>query len=120
MKVEFFKDRTGCFKPELYFKFDGYVYQVFDELTPEQIEDIFEHIKRFPEAKPALMLLSKHFPGNKRAIVRQFIECNWLEMDDKIDITNTRLNYEYVPCPLRASGTCPYNEAICMNKNFHS
>ena len=85
MNIEFFKDRTGCFKPVLYFKFAGQGYSTFEDLTPEQIEVIFFHICEFPEAKKALLSLSRHFPGNKPAILRQFIECNWLEMDDKID-----------------------------------
>jgi hypothetical protein len=120
MKIEFFKDRSGCFKPVLYFKFEGQVYETFDKLTPEQVEVIFSHLLGFPEAKTALLQLSKHYPGNKPAILRQFIECNWLEMDDKVDITERRLNYEYVPCPMRGANTCPYNECICMIKNYQS
>lgn len=118
MKVEFYKDHTGTFKPAIYFKFEGSDFQEFDKLTPEEIESVFEHISKFDEAKKALLQLSRFFPGNKKQILKQFISCNWLELDDMIDITNTRLNYEFVPCPRRSAGTCEFGAAICMKNHF--
>lgn len=114
MRIEFYKDRTGVFKPVIYFKFDGQIWEPFENLTPEQIEIIFFRVCEFHEAKRALLSLSKFFPGDKRSILRQFIECNWLELDDRIDITDAALNYEYVPCPRRNAGTCEWGAEICM------
>lgn len=118
MRIEFFKDHTGTFKPVIYFKFEGSPFQEFDKLTPEEIESIFEHICKFEEAKKALLQLSRFFPGDKRQILRQFISCNWLELDDHIDITDSKLNYEYVPCPRRSAGTCEFGASICMKYHF--
>lgn len=118
MKIEFYKDHSGTFRPVIYFRFEGQVWEAFDTLTPEQIEQVFFHICKFDEAKKALLHLSKFFPGDKKQILRQFIECNWLELDDHIDITDTRLNYEYVPCPRRSAGTCEFGAAICMKNHF--
>ncbi len=118
MKIEFYKDHTGTFKPVLYFKFEGANFEDFDKLTPEEIETIFDHICKFDEAKKALLHLSRFFPGNKKQILLQFISCNWLELDDMVDITDTRLNYEFVPCPRRSAGTCEFGCKICMKNHF--
>lgn len=114
MKIEFYKDHSGCFKAVLYFRFEGQLWEEFDKLTPEQTEIVFSHLLKFEEAKRAMLILSKTFPGDKKSILRQFIGCNWLELDDHIDITDSKLNYEYVPCPMRNAGTCPWNYAICQ------
>jgi len=84
MKIEFLKDRKGVLKPVIYFKFIGQTFDTIETLTPEQFEAIFDQVNKHPEAHMALISLSKHFPGDKRKILSQFIECNWAELDDKV------------------------------------
>ncbi len=108
MKVEFYLDFTGTFKKVIYVKLGRDAWTEFDKLTPEHIEEIFTLLCRFPGAKESLLYLSKFFPGNKRAILEQFIKCNWTVLNKPWDITDERLNFEDVQCPFKGGGNCPF------------
>ena len=109
MKVEFFLDKTGAVKRELYFKMgENGEWLKYDLLTDIQIESIFDLMKSHPNAFEALMKLS-HFISGRRDILKQFILCNWTSMDRHWDISDNQFRFETVDCPFKSSSNCPYN-----------
>ncbi|MCK4664738.1 MAG: hypothetical protein KAT68_17845 [Bacteroidales bacterium] len=117
-EYEFFQDRTGCFTPDIYQLFFGEgESRKFKEFDEREVQEIFDHLLKFPEARTSLMVLRNHFK-TKREILRQFIKCNWAIIDNKLDITQSKLNYEFVDCGFR--GKCPFNaEGIVCIKSKH-
>lgn len=108
MKIEFFLDITKCFKKVIWFKLDDGDWSDFNILSPEEIESIFSKLLEFDRSRTALLHLSKFFPGNKKNILEQFIMCNWIVLDNRLDISDKQLNFEYVPCPFKHNGNCPF------------
>ena len=108
MKIEFFLDKTNCFKKFIWFKIDENDWSDFDKLSPEEIETIFSKLLKFDRSRSALLHLSKYFPGNKKKILEQFIRCNWTVLDNRWDISDKQLIFEYVPCPFKNNNNCPF------------
>lgn len=110
MKIEFYFDFTGCFLKKIYFKLGNQVWRDFEELTNEEIEAIYSEIKKLShKAFQGLLHLSHYIKTGKRDILRQFIFCNWTVLDKKWDINDRSLNFEYVECPHKHTGNCPYD-----------
>jgi hypothetical protein len=107
MKYEFYRDQTGCFIPKIYDLADPQTRR-FAEFTEQECLALFDHLCTFPKARRGLLHLAQYFEGHKRDILRRFIECNWTEIDDMIDVSEDTLNFEYVPCRHKGKGTCPF------------
>ena len=110
MQIEFYQDKTGTLKKELYLKWVGIGWKKIDELTPLQIEMIFDVISNHPKIRAAFMHLAQfndQFPSKKELLI-QVILCNWTRLDNKLDIDDKRLQFEKVECPFKHSGKCPY------------
>ena len=119
MRIEFFMDKTGCLKKSIYFKLDQGEWSDFEKLSPEQLETVFSHLLKFDKARMALLHLSGFFPGNKRDILRQFILCNWTRLNNRMDISDRKLDFEYIDCPFKHSDACPYKGKgiVCIKLN---
>ncbi|NQU34241.1 MAG: hypothetical protein HQ521_13505 [Bacteroidetes bacterium] len=109
IQIEFYSDKSGTFKKGINLKWDTQEWRRFDELTPEEIEIVWDAVIRHPKAKAGLLHLSKSFPGNKKEILKQFINCNWTKLDNRLDINGRKLQFENVSCPMKSTGNCPYN-----------
>lgn len=118
--IEFYQDFSNTFKRVLYFRFGSEIWREFTELTPVEIETIFCHLMKFPEAKIALLHLSRHFKTDKTDLLKRFIQCNWTSLDNKFDITAKRLNYEYVHCPYKGHGNCLFDGEGKVCQKIHS
>ena len=114
---EFYRDESGCFVDAIYdlSNEEGITLAQMDDHT---IHELFDHCLKFPEARKAFLHLNEYFPGDHRKILRQFILCNWSALDDKLDITQDKLNYESVPCQHKQKGICPLNGEgiVCINQ----
>ena len=108
MRIEFYMDKSGYFPRVIYMKLDNGEWTRFNKLSPEEIELIFAHLLKFDKARIALLHLSKFMPGNKKTILEQFILCNWTNIDNKMDISDKKLQVEHIPCPFKSNGKCPY------------
>lgn len=109
MKIEFYMDKTGCFPKKIYFKMGTRVWTAFDELTNEEIEEIYLQIRKLDmRAYQGLIHLSRFITGGKREILRQFILCNWTVLNKEWDISDRQLRFEYVDCPFKHNNNCPY------------
>lgn len=109
MQIEFYKDKTGCFQKGINLKWDDQEWRKFEDLTPEEIEHVWDTIAKFSKVKTALLHLSNFKPGNKKEILRQFINCNWTKLDNRWDIANRKLQFENVSCPFKSTGNCPFS-----------
>lgn len=109
IEIEFYADKTGCFKKGINLKWNNQEWRDFNDLTPEEIEVIWDAIIQNPKVKAALLLLSKSFPGNKKEILIVFINCNWTKLDNKLDISGRKMQFENIHCPHKHTGHCPYN-----------
>ncbi len=118
MQIEFYFDKSGTFQKHIYCKIDGVNWDHYEDLSPEQIELIFNHLLTFTKARIALLHLSKSMPGNKKEILQQFILCNWSSLDNKWDITDKQLNFEKVECPFKSNNKCPFQGygIVCIKK----
>lgn len=107
--IEFYFSMNHVFEQVIYVRFsmrDGWIR--YDELTPIEIEEIFNRCMQDAKAKTALLHLSRaKYNGDKAATLKQFIMCNWTEIDQVYDITPQRLNFERVPCPFKST-ECPF------------
>ncbi len=109
MQIEFWNNTNGkIFQPGIYVKHIFGDWRMLDDLTPEEIEIIFNRVVKEDKARVALIMLSNVFPGEKKKILKQFITCNWGLLDNKWDISEKKLQFERVPCPFKISGNCPY------------
>lgn len=106
-EYEFYRDESGCFKNSIYDLEDPQL-KCFAEFSKKEIHALFDHLCTFQEARRALIILMRFYNNNKQNALRRFIECNWTGLDNKIDITEHRLNYEYIPCMHKGKGTCPF------------
>jgi len=107
--IEFYFSLNHVFEQKIYVRWDiRSQWLSFDELTPIEIEHIFSRCMKDHKAKMALLHLSREkFNGDKAAALKQFIMCNWTEIDQVYDITPSRLNFERVPCPFKST-QCPF------------
>lgn len=108
--IEFYFSMNHTFEQNVYVRWDIRSEWIkYDELTPIEIDHIFSRCMKDKKAKIALLHLSRvKFNGDKAATLKQFIMCNWTEIDKVYDITPQRLNFERVPCPFKNT-KCPYN-----------
>ena len=110
MKIEFFLDKTGTLPRVIYLKWDDNDWQKYEDLSPIEIEMIFDTVKKFPAMRKAMAHLSKYPQySNKHDILKQIILCNWTKLDNKLDISDRKLQYENVSCPFKSNGKCPFN-----------
>ena len=109
MKIEFFLDKTGTLPRVIYLKWDDNDWTRFEDLTPIQIEMIFDKVAKFTKIRKAIMHLSK-YPGfsSKNDILKQIILCNWTKLDNKLDISDSKVIFENVSCPFKSNDKCPY------------
>lgn len=108
MELEFFHDKTGAIKDEIY-DIAAREPRKLEEFTELEISALFDHLLKFPEAHKALLQLNRYFPTQKRKILSIFIDCNWAIINNIPDITDKKLNYECISCKHKPSGkTCPY------------
>ncbi len=90
------------------------------ETDREFIGEFILHISEFyPEAFAALCEVYVKSKQNKSfhdfSIVRRFINCNFGELDNKLDITEGgSFQFEFVKCPLRCE--CRHKGCICNPK----
>ena len=108
IQIEFYADKTGCFKKGINLKWNNTEWRKYNDLTPEEIEAVWDVVKSDPRAKTALLHLSRFYPGDKKEILRQFIMCNWTKLDNRLDIADNKLQYENINCPFKSTGNCPY------------
>jgi hypothetical protein len=109
MQIEFWNiKKSDIFPAGIYMKRLKGEWTLFDELTPEEIEEIYCTMLKDYRAKRALLHLSKSFPGDKKRILKQFITCNWGKLDNKWDISDKKLQFEKAHCPFKISGNCPF------------
>ena len=117
MKIEFFLDKTNTIQKVIFLKWDDQEWQKLNELSEIQIEIIFDKVSKFPKARKAFMHLAKldEF-STKREILKQFIFCNWTKLDNKLDITDHKLQFEDINCPFKGAGNCPFKgeNIICI------
>lgn len=119
MTIEFFLDKTGTVTKAIYLKWDNQDWQKLSDLTPIQIEMIFDKVAKDMWARKAFMHLAKFKQfNNKREILERFILCNWTKLDNHMDIANRKLQFENVSCPFKSGGNCPYNGKgiICIKQ----
>lgn len=117
MKIEFFLDKTNTFQKVINLKWDDQEWQKLDDLSAIQIEMIFDTVAKFPKARKAFMHLSnlKNY-NTKKEILKQFIFCNWTKLDNKLDITDHKLQFENIECPFKGAGNCKLNgeNIVCI------
>ena len=115
---------NGAVKPEIYIKDlslkTDAPWLLYKEIDNKLISDIMDQLLSDKKARKAIMALTGVISGDdvidkKRRIVEQFIKCNWAAMDDKVDLTPNKLNYEFVECVYRG-GKCPFKAegTICI------
>lgn len=109
-RVEFF-----AYNNEAWYSENGAAARKLSE-TSDIIADLFRVIdEQYPEAMKALRETYSEVAGELRyfqyLIVRRFIKCNFSNIDDRFDIDEERLVFEYVPCPLR--GECRLEGLVC-------
>lgn len=118
IEIEFYADKTGCFQKGINLKWDGREWLKFDELDQLQVEMIYDRVKKDSRAERAFWQLHNHNGmNNKRDILHQFILCNWTTLDQKLDISSEKLNFENVPCPFKSNDKCPYGRGIVCIKS---
>lgn len=110
-QFEFYHGPDVLFTNGLVFKtYDSEnIYHSFGELTPKDMDAIWNTLRENPLAHRAMVHLRKQGLEGRREILKQFIECNWIAMDHKKDIDGDQLNFENVPCLHKGRGTCPFN-----------
>lgn len=108
MKIEFYLDKTGYFPKKVYVKIGLAVWRAYENLSNEEIEEIFLQIRKLnKQAYAGLLHLSQHITG-KREILHQFILCNWTVLNHEWDISDRQLRFENVDCPFKSNDNCPY------------
>ncbi len=75
------------------------------------VEDMIHIIKL--KRPVAYSVYKRVFKGDHFRIVKQFIKCNLGQYDGNIDLENGNLHYEFIYCPLRGEGLCPFEEKGC-------
>jgi hypothetical protein len=115
-RCEFYRDASGCFVDQIY-DLEHPDIIAFVDFDDQTIYELFDHCLKFPQARSAFAHLNNFFPGDKRKILRQFILCNWADLDDKIDITDAALNFENVSCKHKDNDSCPFKGKgiVCIN-----
>lgn len=109
IEIEFYADKTGTIEKGINLKWDGQDWLKFSDLDSIQIEMIFDWVARNRIVSRAFMHLAKHQSlNNKREILQQFILCNWTRLDNKLDITGLKLQFENISCPFKSNDKCPY------------
>lgn len=116
--IEFF-----CYESEVWYRLaDGTTSRLTMEDT-DIVMSMEECISTFyPKAYAALQdryIASKPNGSFYRfRMVCRFIRCNFLQLDDKPDITkDLHFNFEYISCPLR--GECEHDNVICRPQFDH-
>jgi len=109
-RVEFF-----AYNNEVWYSENGAAARKLSD-TSDIIADLFKVIEeQYPDAMKALRETYSEAADNIRyhqyLIVRRFLKCNFSNIDDKFDIDEERLVFEYVPCPLR--GECRLEGLVC-------
>ena len=109
-RVEFF-----AYNNEVWYSENGSGGKKLSE-TADIVAEMFRVIdEQYPDAMKALRETYAEAAGEIRyfqyLIVRRFIKCNFSNIDDKFDIDEERLVFEYVPCPLR--GECLLEGQVC-------
>lgn len=112
-RIEFF-----AYNNEVWYSENGSAARKMSD-TSDIVADLFRAIdEQYPEAMAALRQTYAEAAGEIRyfqyLIVRRFIKCNFANIDDKFDIDEERLVFEYVPCPLR--GECRLEGVVCKPK----
>lgn len=107
--IEFYFSMNHTFEQVIYLRFSMRSEWIrYNDLTPIEIDEIFNRCMADTKARTALLHLSRAgFNGDKKAALEQFIMCNWTEIDQIYDITPQRLNFERVPCPFKNT-KCPF------------
>jgi hypothetical protein len=115
-RCEFYRDASGCFTDQIY-DLEHPDVTPFDDFDDQTVYDIFDHCLKFPHARRAFAHLNEYFPGDRKEILRQFILCNWADLEDKVDITDTALNFERVSCKYKTDDSCPFKGRgiVCIN-----
>lgn len=108
MNIEFYMDYSGTFQKLIYFKLDGNDWRKFDDLSEIEIEAIFSHLLKFKTARTGLLHLSRFIAKGKRETLRQYIYCNWTRIDNRMDVSDRKLQFEKVFCPFKHTGNCPF------------
>lgn len=109
-RVEFF-----AYNNEVWYSENGSAARKMSE-TSDIIPELFKTIEeQYPEAMAALREAYSEAGDKIRyyqyLITRRFIKCNFSNIDDKFDLDEGRLVFEYVPCPLR--GECHLEGLVC-------
>ncbi len=117
ISIEFYADKSGCFQKGINLKWDQDEWLSYEDLTPIQIELIWDAIKIDKRVKRAFMHLA-NYPdlSSKKDILRVFIHCNWSKLDNKLDINGRKLQFENISCPFKSNGQCPYKSKgiVCI------
>jgi hypothetical protein len=109
IEIEFYSDKTGCLQKGINLKWDNSEWLKFDDLDSIQIEIIFDRVAKDHKASKAFWHLAKN-PNfnNKKEILQQFILCNWTKLDNRMDITAHKLQFENVSCPFKSNNKCQF------------
>jgi len=115
IKIEFFADKTGCIKKGINLKWDQDKWLLYEDLTPMQVELIWDTVKTDKRIHRAFLHLAKYDEySNKKEILRKFIYCNWSKLDNKLDINGRKVQFENISCPLKSSNKCPHKGIVCI------
>lgn len=112
--IEFLYVSNGAIEPSIYLKNpnEQSEWLKFKDCDDLMVREFVDRLLKDEKARKAFYHLNGIYKVDNnseklRIVLQQFIKCNFAALDDKVDITPQKLNYEYVQC-LNRGIKCPY------------